>query len=93
MKNSSVVVVLSILVLGLSVALIVSAFSGRARRHNIRSTATEICAKHNDGLDVMHDLIVIASAPPKGKTLTPAQVQATVSFQTKAFARINAARC
>ena len=86
MKNSTVIVLLSLIVALLSAALVVQGFEGRARRH-------DICHSLNTAMDVMHGLVVDASTPPPGKTLTTEQVRAITVFQTKAFALIDSARC
>jgi len=78
--------VMPVLILLLAAALVVQAFVGRARR-------ADICRSQNTGLAVLHDVIVLAMTPPKGKTLTAQQVASITRFETSAFARITAARC
>lgn len=79
------VTVLVLLVLIVAVQ-VVQAFAGRARR-------ADICRGQNATLTVLHDVIQLASTPPKGKTLTADQVRQITAFETTAFARIAAARC
>lgn len=83
-KTFRVAVLLMILLL--CGALVVQALVGRSRR-------ADICRGQNSTLAVLHDVILIATTPPKGKTLTADQVASITRFQTQVFARISAARC
>lgn len=86
MKNSTVVTALAALVLFLLATLVLQGFAGRARRH-------DICRGQNATLGVLHDLIALSTTPPAGRKLSAAQVRAITEFQTKAYARIDSARC
>ncbi len=70
----------------LSVSSIYSAYVAANNHHNY-------CARTDLILDTFHDIIVLASQPAPGQTLDAKQVAAITAFQTKAFTRIDQARC
>lgn len=51
------------------------------------------CARSDLVLDAIHDVIVIAVTPKPGGKLTRAEFLAIQAFESKAFARIDQARC
>ncbi len=86
MSDKSLRLILGVLILCLSAAVVIQGFSNRAFHQ-------QICDSQNAGLTVLHDVIVIASRPPPGKTYTRAQAIAVARFEAATFARIGAARC
>lgn len=86
MTDKSFRIAVLLMILLLCAALVVQALVGRSRRG-------AICRGQNATLTVLHDVIQLASTPPKGKTLTADQVRQITAFEVTAFARIAAARC
>jgi len=79
-------IAIPIMMLLLVGALVIEGFAGLHRRN-------AICDSQNKTLSVLHDVIVIATTPPKGAKLTAQQATNIARFQATTFARISAARC
>lgn len=51
------------------------------------------CHRTDLVLDTLHDVIQLAFTPQPGQTLTASQVTSIQAFESRAFARIDQARC
>lgn len=86
MKQSGILIALVVSVVILAAAATYSAFVASTNHHNS-------CARTDLILDTFHDVILIALTPAPGQTLTARQVAAVQAFESKAFMRIDEARC
>lgn len=104
MSDKTLRYVTPLILVALLAALVIQGFAGRSRRQDINQTAAQaaaanhkfekhICDLHDSGLNVLHDVIVLALTPAPGKSLTSAQVKSITAFETAAFGRIDQARC
>ena len=79
-----------VFVAALSVA-VVAAFALAA--WSFGSSHSQSCSSRDTTLDVLRDVIVIASTPPPNDELTAKQRLRLEQFKSTVFARINNARC
>jgi hypothetical protein len=79
-----------VFVAALSVA-VVAAFALAA--WSFASSHSQSCHSRNTTLNVLRDVIVIATTPPPNDQLTPDQRRRLDRFKSTVFARINNARC
>lgn len=73
-------------ILVLAVASVYSAWVASNNHHNS-------CARTDLILDTFHDVIILALMPAPGQTFDAQKVAAIATFESKAFTRIDQARC
>lgn len=81
------------IVIALTIAVVVLAATSAYNSWVSSTLHSKSCARNDLILDTMHDLVVLFFTPPKGETLTSAQVKRITAVEGLAFVRIDQARC